>query len=183
MRRCKEVDVHGYWANHSQLINVIAFEGNAEDKASKETWVAPSAKMAATQEPFNYYEHLENAKQLGETPSEFVRRLPPLTSNIYPWLWVANPYAPRDKEPEAMSNDKVGYIKEMQHLMLQYLEKKRTLTGANPNMPAGTITRKLHDERERLNNAIIEGAHKVNMTCGKVGRLLHYSLFDLIENL
>jgi hypothetical protein len=156
-RRCKDIDIHGYWDNHWQLTNVIAIR-NTPTKFESE--------MAGNQVPYNPWERLDNAKKLGETPSEFLRRVPPLTSHTDDgWIWVANPYAPRDKTPEGWNAE---YIARMKQLLEDYLEKKNKLTNANPNMAPGTITRRLGPDRDRLKEEIFEGAKKANVTCGKV---------------
>jgi hypothetical protein len=133
--------------------------------------IKPEVKMASKQVPFNPIEHLANAKKLGETPSEFLRRVPPLTSQTEDgWIWVANPYAPRDKKPE----DRNGkYIARMRQLLDEYTEKKMKLVEANPNLAPGIITRKLGPDRNRLKDEIYEGAKKANMTCGKLSDLIH----------
>jgi hypothetical protein len=184
-RRCKDFDLQEYWATHSQLINVLAIKNtiptNIMEATPEETTldvipIKPDIKMAANQKPYNPWEHLDNAKKLAETPSEFLQRVPPLTSYTDDgWIWVANPYAPRDKKPEDRNGE---YITRMRQLLDDYLEKKRKLTKANPNMAPSTVTRRLGSDRDRLREEIFEGAKKANMTCGKVGScpLLAYSV-------
>lgn len=125
--------------------------------------------MTAAREPYNPLARLGWAKQLGETPSEFLRRVPPLsTLTDDGWIWAANPYAPRDKKPEGRDD---GYIDGMRQLLDDYIVKKTSLAKANPNLAAGTITKRMFQDREHLKAQIQEGAKKANMTCGKVRSL------------
>jgi hypothetical protein len=178
--RRREVDIHGYWATHSQLINVIAIKNTVPAKATdiapgEKTLevipIKPEAKMAAKQAPYNPLEHLDNGKKLVETSSEFLRRVPPLTSHTDDgWIWVANPYAPRDKKPEDRNGE---YITRMRKLLDDYIEKKTKLAKTNPNLAPSTITRRLLQDRDRLKEEIYEGAKEANMTCGKVVTLIN----------
>lgn len=174
-RKVKEVDVHRYWADHAHLINVNAIKNTVpekdqgitpEEKALNVIPIKPAPKMAATQEPYNPMSRLGWAKQLGESPSEFLRRVPPLTTLTSDgWIWCANPYAPRDKKPEDINE---AYIGRMRQLLAAYIDKKTKIVQQNPTMAPGTITRRLLPDRERLKDEIREGAKKANMTCGKV---------------
>lgn len=174
-----EVDVRRYWADHAHLINVIAIDNTVpekvkeitpEEKALNVIPIKPKPKMAATQESYNSLARVGWAKQLGETPSEFIRRVPPLTTLTSDgWIWCANPYARRDKKPEGVDE---AYITRMRQLLAAYIDKKSKIVQQNPTMAPGTITRRLLPDRESLKNEIHEGAKKANMTCGKV-RSIH----------
>lgn len=170
-----EVDIHRYWADHAHLINVIAINNTVPEKVKEITYdekalnvipIRSELKIAATQEPHNPLARSGWAKQLGETPSEFLRRVPPLTTLTSDgWIWCANPYARRDKKPEGVDE---AYITRTRQLLAAYMDKKTKIGQQNPTMAPGTITRRLLPDRERLKDEIHEGAKKANMTCGKV---------------
>ncbi|KAK1826854.1 hypothetical protein QBC39DRAFT_315996 [Podospora conica] len=52
----------------------------------------------------NILEGVPGARQLTETVDEFLSRLPPATTDFLttglPWLWIANPYLPREPQPQ-----------------------------------------------------------------------------------
>ncbi|QDS78040.1 hypothetical protein FKW77_003125 [Venturia effusa] len=174
LRKMKELDVHQYWANHAHLINVIAINKTVSDKVKEISSegktlnvipINPKPKMAAVLDPYNPLARLGWAKQLGETSSEFLRRVPPLTTLTSDgWIWCANPYARRDRKPEDPDE---AYLGRMRQLLSAYIEKKNKLAQQNPTMAPGTITRRLLSDRELLKEEIHEGAKKANMTCGK----------------
>lgn len=61
----------------------------------------PITNMASTTSTklHNAYKGRVSAKQLSETIDDFLRRLPPATTDAtpeIPWIYVANPYIPRD---------------------------------------------------------------------------------------
>lgn len=175
LKRKVKVDIHRYWADHAHLINVIAIKNTipvkdteltAKEQALNVIPIRPEHKMAASQELYNPMSRLGWAKQLGETPSDFLRRVPPLTTLTSDgWIWCANPYARRDKKPEDFDE---AYVTRMRRSLAAYIDKKTKLAQQNPTMAPGTITRRLLTERERLKTEISEGAKKANMTCGKV---------------
>jgi len=154
-------DVLPYWEAHPKLINVMAAGAAATNLTIKAAVTA-----LPTQELHNPLEGDESGRQLGETALEFTQRAPVLSSlHLGPWLWVANPYAGRIQTPEQRQPE---FLQRAQRLMHEYLAKKSKIAGLEPDMVAGTVTRKLKPDRDRLKEEILQGAKKNGMTSGKV---------------
>ncbi|EXJ85812.1 hypothetical protein A1O1_06181 [Capronia coronata CBS 617.96] len=143
-----------------------------------------------TLQPQNYYEGMSNAKQLSESVTDFLARLPPSTTTIStaggPWIWIANPYPDRTRDEPAkkssLSNDSkrkrdranvpdrgdIYTFKQLGFRILEtYTSRKRDLEAEYPDKPPGSITRMLRPERMQLEPAILKAAQTTNVTCGK----------------
>ncbi|KAI1619882.1 hypothetical protein EDD37DRAFT_613585 [Exophiala viscosa] len=126
--------------------------------------------------PRNFYEGQKSAKQLSESLSEFLERLPPSTtpfSTCGPWIWIANPYPPEEKnaagkivtDPEG--RDIASFRQLGTRLLENYMARKEELEAQNPDKQPGSITRMLRPDRVRLESSIRELARQKNVTCGK----------------
>ncbi|KIV81939.1 hypothetical protein PV11_04086 [Exophiala sideris] len=126
--------------------------------------------------PRNYYEGQKSAKQLSESLSEFLERLPPSTTPIStcgPWIWIANPYPPPEKnssgkvvtDPEG--RDIASFRQLGSRLLENYMARKQEIEEQNPGKQPGSITRILRPDRVRLESSIRELARQKNVTCGK----------------
>jgi hypothetical protein len=113
---------------------------------------------------------------------EFITRLPVVgSSRVGPWLFVANPYVERDELPS--SNDS-GLMQRLHRLLDEYLERKETLTKAEPDLIAATLTRRLKPDRDSLKQKILDSSKAHGLTSGKVHSLpLLFILSTYIINL
>lgn len=118
---------------------------------------------------YNPYEGNEGARQLGETISEFTKRLPVLDStSVGPWIWIANPYTGRSEtEPE---HHDASFIQLGSRLLKEFMSKKEALIATHPEMAPGTVTRTLKPVRDQLKDDILALAKGHEVTCGKVRR-------------
>lgn len=124
----------------------------------------------ADSQPQNYYEGKKSAKQLSESLTDFLARLPPSTTSIAtaggPWIRIANPHPKRHQR-----NHESGDIQSFRQLGLRVLEiytvRKKEVEAANPDKAAGSITRMLRAERTQLEPAILDVARATGVTCGK----------------
>lgn len=159
-KRAKTFDVRKYWVNHDRDLHVMFPAQTAEvpDRAESGPPI-PKGGM------HNRYEGLASAWQSHETVDDFLSRLPVLKSSwVGPWLWVANPYADRDAEPESRN---VNFMQEAPRLLSDYLELRRQTTEDNPGTVPGVITRKLKPARDKLKQDILSLAKRAGMTSGK----------------
>ena len=117
-------------------------------------------------EPFNPYEGDAAGKQLNESLSEFLHRLPASTTSIAsvgPWIYVANPYCGRRP-----SDADVAGVKEAGGTLLRdYRRGRLRLEEQNPSKNVGSITRMMSSEKVQLEKDIIALAKKYNVTTGK----------------
>lgn len=127
-------------------------------------------------EPRNYYEGQTSAKQLSETLSDFLERLPPSTtplSTCGPWIWIANPYpaAQRNSSGKIVTDpegcDIASFRQLGTRLLENYLARKQEIETQNPDKQPGSVTRMLRPDRVRLESSIRELARQKNVTCGK----------------
>ncbi|KIY02523.1 uncharacterized protein Z520_00988 [Fonsecaea multimorphosa CBS 102226] len=128
----------------------------------------------------NFYEGMPSAKQLSESVSEFLTRLPPSTTTPVsarggPWIWIANPYPPaRGKQsrttsssPESGGGDVATFRQLGLRLLERYLSRKHELESQNPGKAPGAITRMLPPDRSELESDIRELAKAQGVTDGK----------------
>lgn len=122
--------------------------------------------------PQNHYEGLNSAKQLSESLSQFLDRLPPSITKISdagPWIWIANP-SPRDRhssDPES-GDGNIGTFKQLGLRLLEgYMSHKQDVETQNPGKAAGSITRMLRNERVKLEMDIRDLAKTQGVTAGK----------------
>ena len=130
---------------------------------------------ASTSKPYNYYEGIDLAKQLSESLPDFLHRLPPsqTSSSRGHWIFISNPHPPLKKassgklvtDPE--SRDVATFRQLGTRLLDDFLSAKEQVESQNPGKAAGTITRILRPERERLESGIRDLARHSNITTGK----------------
>lgn len=64
---------------------------------------------------YNIYEGIPHARQLTETVDEFLKRLPPATTDVstsMPWIYISNPYTPRPNKQNKDDDDDKFYDRE-----------------------------------------------------------------------
>lgn len=114
---------------------------------------------------YNHLKGYKNAKQLDESVSEFMKRAPPLDSlwSTDGWLWVANPHAsPRSVQAEVEIFTGIG-----SQYLSDYLNHRQEVQAREPGKPAGTITRMLKPERDKLRDNLKQLAVTHGVTHGK----------------
>jgi hypothetical protein len=143
---------------------------------AKPAGVVGTEEELPDREPFNPMEGEEAARQLVESASEFLNRVPTTGSeHLGPWLWVANPYAERDQMPEARDPE---FMQRLNRLLVEYLAKKNCIAESDPDMAAAMVTRKLKPDRDYLKEQILEKAKDNRLTSGKVSFTLLKGLLN-----
>jgi hypothetical protein len=126
-------------------------------------------EMTDVKDLYNPWEGKEDAWQLGETISDFTKRLPVLdSSHIGPWIWIANPYADRNCNSEPEQHD-ASFVQLAVRILKEFTSKKDALTSMHPEMAPGTVSRTLKPHRDQLKDDVLKLAKERKMTCGKVG--------------
>ncbi|CAD0083325.1 unnamed protein product [Aureobasidium vineae] len=180
----------GYISDESGFYGSVELRKNLDTRSQKisnkqlvQRWnkdqaAYPAAVSVTTTpaEPVIHYNRLEGvttARQLTETVDEFVKRLPPRTTFMKPWIWITCPIVngkgkiaafrhnlEQEESPEQMTN-------RAHALLSQFAAEKERITSANPNSTQSTITRKLGSLREQLKEDILDIAVASGMTNGK----------------
>ena len=127
-------------------------------------------KSDAPKELQNPYEGDPSARQINESVDEFLKRLPVLNHTfVGHWLWIANFASNGQTFDENLEGSNLTeFIKKGRALLQDYSAKKEELVEEFPNLAAGSITRKLGPEREKLKNDILKTATSCKVTVGKV---------------
>lgn len=113
----------------------------------------------------------EKGRQLSETVTEFVKRMPPLKSvTIDGWIWCAKPIvvSKKDGKKKVQRFDLGEFVDKGQVLLEDFDEEKAKVESEYEGKAASTITRKLGPFRDRLKEDILEAAIKHGVTSGKV---------------
>lgn len=129
---------------------------------------ATVSRSSEKRKPVNYYEGISTAKQLSETLDEFFERLPPSSTpkSQGPWIWIANPYPSEHSRPES-SADLGGFKQAGFNLLETYQTHREETEAQHPTKPAGSITRMMKAERDRLEPAILALARGKRILSGK----------------
>jgi hypothetical protein len=156
-----EFQVNNYWANHSKLPSVIAHKA----RVTRLSQPPPPPPRPA----YNPFEDHWSGRQLDETVDEFLRRLPVVTTTIPEakdaWLWVANPYAPREER-----RVDIGTLKQQGVAILEaYREKAVQVELELEGKGQAMIMRRLSPMREELKDSLLWLASKTGVVTGKVG--------------
>lgn len=102
---------------------------------------------------------------LGESPEDFVKRLPPLTTSRmdYEWIRVYNPF--RDDAGHSRTSE---FVSRGQELLARSLQARADIQSKKPSKSPTTISRKLNDESKLLQQRITDLAVETNVLSGKV---------------
>lgn len=172
--RVKEqgTSLFNYWSNHDRMINTIAWKARAPLRTMAVANMKrrdSDVEMTDVNDLYNPWEGNEDAWQLGETISDFTKRLPVLgSSHVGPWIWIANPYADRRRSSDPEQHD-ASFVQLAVRMLKEFVSKKDALTATHPEMAPGTVTRTMKPHRDQLKDDILELAKERKMTCGKVG--------------
>lgn len=166
------------------MINTIAWKARAPLRAMATTATKrrdADVEMTDVKDLYNPWEGKEDAWQLGETISDFTKRLPVLdSSHIGPWIWIANPYADRNCNSEPEQHD-ASFVQLAVRMLKDFTSKKDALTSTHPEMAPGTVTRTLKPHRDQLKDDILKLAKERKMTCGKVGVQSNAGLLQFLK--
>ncbi|KAK7700521.1 hypothetical protein SLS64_010919 [Diaporthe eres] len=175
--RAKEFDVQAHWRDIDEHDTVHS--GRKKDSASSPSSAAMTPAAAAPK-LHNPYEGQLSAKQLNETMTAFLSRLPPATTDVtpdIPWIYIANPFIPREggaggEEAPGESGAQLStFIEgggERLELFGDFLrtvdEKKR---GGGGGRVSAAMSRQVTAEREGCVNDILMLARAMKVRTGK----------------
>jgi len=159
---CDYINFNQAWKVHNKSLNTL-LSGNRT--------VAPQPKL------FNDREGCPDSWQLGESPDDFIRRLPPLTTSgtFYEWIWVSNPYR------GSHGHSKWPRLDEFKPRGSQLLEEslaiRLTIQANSSGKSKSTVTRLLSQESKLLQKRICDLAVETNVLSGKVREAFIYLRF------
>lgn len=113
----------------------------------------------------NRGEGQDDTRQLSESISEFLDRLPPATtptSKIGPWIWIWNPYF-----HERGSPDHAAFVKRGAAILDDLVAKRSQLESENPGKAKGAITRLCTPHQLVATQEIYEIARQTGVVSGK----------------
>ncbi|KAF2200835.1 DUF1917-domain-containing protein [Delitschia confertaspora ATCC 74209] len=159
---CEEFNPKPYWKARSKDLNVVMA-------------MARSAPLVDLHNPL---EGMPEARQLNESISEFLQRLPPTSSTldaVGPWIWIANPY--REGQVKSTREHAGDLVERGSELLQRSCKKRRAIETANAGKAATMTKRLLNEESESLKENITGLAEETNVLCGK------WMLFPTSEDL
>ncbi|KAF2747164.1 DUF1917-domain-containing protein [Sporormia fimetaria CBS 119925] len=116
----------------------------------------------------NIYKGRFDSWQMHETPEDFVRRLPPLTTtvDVAPWIWVANPHRDgQDRSGRAHVHDEL--IPRGMQLLQASMQHRASIRASTVPQGRAGVTRTLKQESEALTQRITKLAEETNVLSGK----------------
>lgn len=123
----------------------------------------------APQQLYNMFEGDLTGRQLNETILQFLRRMPPLTSDgDGAWIWISNPVVGSKGKQGKRRSDVVMLQEVGSDLLEQFDSDRQKIEKENPGKVQSTVTRKLGPYRDRLKENILDTAIKHGVTSGKV---------------
>jgi hypothetical protein len=129
----------------------------------------PADEQQQQPRPQNYYEGQPSAKQLDESVSDFLARLPPSTTTAAHaqdhWIWICNPYPHTHgtRAPEDLAT-----FKQLGTRLLEgFLARKTDLETSNRGKQPGVITRMLRPDRLELESSLRDLAQAHGVISGK----------------
>lgn len=175
--RAENYDVESYWRLREQsgmAQSVIKQESSSPSSTSNMT--------PTTTKLHSPYEGRVSAKQLGETIDEFLRRLRPATTDLsreIPWIYVANPFIPREKQGGEEAPAEFGA---QLHTFMEGGGERLELFGdflqtrqqkGRGGRAGAAMTREVSEEREECVSDILMLASAMKVRTGKVGCPTH----------
>ena len=153
--KASSFDSAAYWLSHERQPAVMAYRAIAEN--------APSTSPKPVH---NMYEGSKEARQLSETVSEFLKRLPPSSiplAEYGPWIWIANP-THRD---EPTKRDLRGFGQRGKELLEDFDRVRAGIETSMAGKTKSVIGRKLTPLRKKLEQDIYALAREKGITYGK----------------
>jgi hypothetical protein len=119
---------------------------------------------------FNPGQGSPDAWQLGESPDDFVRRLPPLTTSVSAcsWIWVHNPHFDRRDKNKYMSHRADEFRCRGSELLGQSIQTRQRIQSEGLHGPKATVARSLGQESKALQQRITDLAVECEILSGKV---------------
>ncbi|OCT47462.1 hypothetical protein CLCR_03501 [Cladophialophora carrionii] len=147
----------------------LATRTPASHSAAEEQQPAARARVKPKPKPQNYYEGHPSAKQLDESVSDFLARLPPSTTTASDaqdhWIWICNPFP---RHPRSRTSEDLATFKQRGTRCLEdFLARKEDVETANRAKQPGVITRMLRPDRLALESSIRELARSNGVIQGK----------------
>lgn len=171
LRDRDDLDPSIYWSYHDRLPAVLAYKSRPKAPPSAAQTLAALATF------HNPYEGEPlHARQLDESPTAFVKRLPPSTTHrddAGPWLWIANPH----EKHSFLDHDLSTLRTRGEALLEDYTQHKRDVEQKMEGKAAATITKRLRSAQAELAKDIRDLAVECNVKSGK------WMLFPQIEDL
>ncbi|MCJ1285072.1 hypothetical protein MMC26_004410 [Xylographa opegraphella] len=127
------------------------------------TTVKSSSKPATL---YNRYEGQIFARQLDETVSDFLERLPPLSSqrsHVGDWIFIANPYSTARPTSENWTKTK----EQGAGILADFETRRADVEASLKGRPAQTVTKKVNPLRETARTAILAAARENGCSWGK----------------
>ena len=112
------------------------------------------------------YEGMSAGRQLSETVTSFLSRLPPLTTpvaNHGPWIYVADPHA----KSRPTDEDRAGLIERGQEMLEDFEATRAGIEASMAGKAKSAIGRKLTPLRKRLEADLLAAARETGCTSGK----------------
>jgi len=118
----------------------------------------------------NVAEGRSDSWQLGETVSDFVKRLPPLTASrfLHEWIWVHDPYIHGEDNIQAKGSNVAEFIVQGRELLAQSVKARSSIMLNSHQNATSTVTRMLGRESTLLEQRIADLAVEMNVLSGKV---------------
>lgn len=116
---------------------------------------------------------VDNTRQLSESVSEFLDRLPPATtasSKIGPWIWIWNPYF-----RETSDSDLESYLDRCTPMLDDLMARRAQLEAENPGKVKGAVTRLYNPHQLSVTDQIYSIAKQTRVLSGK------WMLFPYVE--
>jgi len=166
-KRARSFDPSTYWSTHNLRLFTIAVT------ASTKPANPPPTTSTSLHNP---YADLLCGRQLSETVSAFLTRLPPSVTTSAsigsPWIFIANPHAPN----RATSEDWAGFTARGTELLDALSAARADLEASMPGKAKATITRKVTPLRKQLEKDLLAAAKERECTTGK------WMLFPTVED-
>jgi len=157
-KRARSFDPSTYWSSHNLRLFTIAV--TASTKPAK----PPPSTSASLHNP---YADLLNGRQLSETVSAFLTRLPPSVTTSAsigsPWIFIANPHAPN----RATFEDWAGFTARGAELLDTLSVARADFEASMPGKAKAIITRKVTPLRKQLELDLLSAAKERKCTTGK----------------
>lgn len=120
---------------------------------------------------YNPYEGVNSGRQLSETVSAFLERLPPsktLESEYGPWIYIANPYYTKNHDEKHNEKNWKTFTQVGQSRLLDWLSAKRDIEERLEGRPESIIKTAVTKERKVREADLRDLAIKCRCDTGKV---------------
>ncbi|KAF7918731.1 uncharacterized protein EAE97_011826 [Botrytis byssoidea] len=165
--RAADFEATAYWKSHQPTLTEKADSNVAQALAN------PESKATL----YNPYAGQACAWQLDESIDDFLRRMPPRSTEVTPstpWIYVTNPFrkvpkgtAVNDEAPPGEHSDWARCVTEGNRLLDELITIRNTIEKENPKKSTVAIDRMINKEKEILVQKILDTAIDSGCTSGK----------------